>query len=99
MKHFLLLAVITAVLALPALAQPQSTFNTSLTLAPADAQSSGSGAGGDEQAKAAELARKLQNPVAALISVPIQNNWDFGIVGLTRFDGHLGGAVRIGVLV
>lgn len=33
----------------------------------------------DEQARAAELARKLQNPVAALISVPVQNNWDFGI--------------------
>jgi len=27
----------------------------------------------------AELAKKLNNPVAALISVPIQNNWDFGI--------------------
>jgi len=27
----------------------------------------------------AELARELQNPVANLISVPIQNNWDFGI--------------------
>jgi hypothetical protein len=25
------------------------------------------------------LALKLQNPVASLISVPIQNNWDFGI--------------------
>lgn len=33
----------------------------------------------DEKAKAAELAMKLQNPVASLISVPIQNNWDFGI--------------------
>jgi hypothetical protein len=33
----------------------------------------------DEKAKAAELAKKLQNPVASLISVPIQNNWDFGI--------------------
>jgi hypothetical protein len=33
----------------------------------------------DEKAKAAELAKKLQNPVANLISVPIQNNWDFGI--------------------
>lgn len=32
----------------------------------------------DDKAKAAELAKKLQNPVAALISVPIQNNWDFG---------------------
>ena len=27
----------------------------------------------------AELAKKLQNPVADLISVPMQNNWDFGI--------------------
>jgi hypothetical protein len=27
----------------------------------------------------AELAKKLQNPVASLISVPLQNNWDFGI--------------------
>ncbi|HSJ02648.1 MAG TPA: hypothetical protein VK956_09365 [Verrucomicrobium sp.] len=28
---------------------------------------------------AAELAKKLSNPVASLISVPIQANWDFGI--------------------
>lgn len=27
----------------------------------------------------AELAKQTQNPVAALISVPFQNNWDFGI--------------------
>lgn len=27
----------------------------------------------------AELAKKLVNPVADLISVPLQNNWDFGI--------------------
>lgn len=33
----------------------------------------------DEKDKAAELAMELQNPVASLISVPIQNNWDFGI--------------------
>jgi hypothetical protein len=35
-----------------------------------------SAAGADE---AAELAKKLQNPVASLISVPLQANWDFGI--------------------
>src|SRR5271157_2868944 len=33
----------------------------------------------DKAAAEAELAKKLQNPVANLISVPIQNNWDFGI--------------------
>jgi hypothetical protein len=32
----------------------------------------------DDKDAAAELAKKLQNPVAALISVPLQNNFDFG---------------------
>ncbi len=32
----------------------------------------------DDKAAAAELAKKLSNPVAALISVPFQNNFDFG---------------------
>ena len=32
----------------------------------------------DEKAAAAELAKKLSNPVASLISVPSQNNFDFG---------------------
>jgi hypothetical protein len=34
---------------------------------------------GNADADAAELAKKLQNPVASLVSVPIQNNWDTGI--------------------
>lgn len=34
---------------------------------------------GTAEASAGELAKKLQNPVANLVSVPIQNNWDFGI--------------------
>ena len=33
-------------------------------------------AGGDQ---AAELAKQLQNPVASLISVPFQNNFDFNL--------------------
>jgi hypothetical protein len=31
-----------------------------------------------DAASAAELAKKLQNPIASLISVPLQNNFDFG---------------------
>jgi hypothetical protein len=50
------------------------------TLAPAPAEASGGGGGvGDEAAQNAELVKKTLNPVADLISVPIQNNWDFGI--------------------
>ena len=33
----------------------------------------------EEEASSAELAKKLQNPVADLISLPLQSNWDFGI--------------------
>jgi hypothetical protein len=36
-------------------------------------------ASNDEKAKLAALADKLQNPIANLVSVPIQNRWDFGI--------------------
>ena len=73
-------------------AQNRPVFDASLTLADNDAVA-GSGGGTtneavtpsdegtakDEAAQKAELAKKLQNPVADLISVPIQNNWDFGI--------------------
>jgi hypothetical protein len=33
---------------------------------------------GQEEPSAEELAKKTQNPVADLISVPLQNNWNFG---------------------
>jgi len=56
-------------------AQTESNFYRPLTLAPAEAPP----AGGGEEDQQAELAKKLQNPVADLISVPIQNNFDFGI--------------------
>ena len=76
----ILLALACALAASTAQAQDHLGFDRPLTLAPADATSSSSGgAGDDEKAKAAELAKKLSNPVASLISVPIQNNWDFGI--------------------
>lgn len=74
-----LLAFTCALGASTAIADDQLGFSASLTLAPADASSSaGGGAGDDAKAKAAELAKKLSNPVSALISVPIQNNFDFG---------------------
>ena len=76
----ILLAFGCALAAATAQAQTDSGFYRALTCAPAEATSSGGGeAGGDEKAQEAELAKKLQNPVANLISVPIQNNWDFGI--------------------
>jgi len=33
----------------------------------------------EEADQTAELAKKLQNPIASMISVPLQNNWDFDI--------------------
>lgn len=60
-------------------AQAQLSFRDHpFTLVPAEPETAGAGATheGDSQA---ELAKKLNNPVANLISVPIQNNWDFGI--------------------
>ncbi len=54
----------------------ESQFN----LAPADATSSGGGPGDDEAAKQeAELVKETLNPISSLVSVPFQNDWDFGI--------------------
>jgi len=70
------LACTWALASMTSQAQSISAFDSHLTLAPAEATSSGGGEAGDQEA---ELAKKLNNPVASLISVPIQNNWDFGI--------------------
>jgi hypothetical protein len=73
------LACLCALAAATAQAQNNSAFDSSLTLSANDAASSGGGAGAEAPDEQAELAKKLQNPVADLISVPLQNNWDFGI--------------------
>ena len=68
-----------ALLAAIAQAQDESGFYRPLTLAPADAPASGGGGTDDNvKANAAEMAKKLANPIGALISVPFQNNFDFG---------------------
>lgn len=84
----LLAAALTFACALAATsiqAQDQPVFDGSFTLAANDAVAPVGGgadsatAAGDKANQEAKLAMQLQNPVAALISVPIQNNWDFGL--------------------
>jgi hypothetical protein len=79
-KHLLRAASVAALVATTAVAQSDLGFYRPLTLAPADASSSGGGGAGvdDEKAKAAALAKATLNPVASLISVPLQNNFDWG---------------------
>ena len=66
-----------ALIAAPAAPAQETPPGRPTTVAP-DAPAGG-GAATDEAAQAADIAKKLSNPVAALISVPLQNNWDYGI--------------------
>src|SRR5450755_2629338 len=75
-KQSMMIALLAASLALPAFAQSISDKTQPLSLAPTTDTST---AADDKAAQEAELAKKLQNRVASLVSVPIQNNWDFGI--------------------
>ena len=80
-QNFLAAALVGALVSSTAHAQNNSAFDDSFTLAANDAVTTGGGGAASDAAQnqQGELAKKLQNPVAALISVPIQNNWDFGI--------------------
>jgi len=81
-------ALVGALAATMAQAQTDSPFYRPLTLAAAESATGGSGGGdgaaepaaggGGDAENEAKLAMQLQNPVASLISVPIQNNFDFG---------------------
>jgi hypothetical protein len=63
--------------------QTDSGIYRPLTLAPADANSSGGGGAGDETAREAELAKQSLNPVADLTIVPIQDSSLQPLVGYT----------------
>lgn len=79
MKTLTLACLTAASLARPALAQIDRGYYRPLPLALAPAEAAGGGGAADDKAAAEELAKKLQNPVASLISVPLQFNVDFGI--------------------
>jgi hypothetical protein len=74
------LTLVCALTATTALSQSALTPSRPLTLAPADTTSSSGGGAGvdDERAKAAALAKATLNPIASLISLPLQNNFDWG---------------------
>jgi len=80
-QGFIAAALVGALGASTSAAQIESGSYHQLVRAPADtASGSGGGSSGEDvKDQEAELAKKLNNPVASLISVPIQNNWDFGI--------------------
>jgi hypothetical protein len=79
-KHLPRASLVVALAATTAVAQSDLGFYRPLTLAPADATSSGGGGAevDDERAKAEALAKATQNPVASLISLPLQKQLRLG---------------------
>jgi hypothetical protein len=77
-SKFTPLVAVCALLASIAWAQ-ESNSALPRTVAPAGAAtSSPSGGGNNGNDQSVEMAKKLANPIGALISVPFQNNFDFG---------------------
>ena len=97
--NLILVACACALVSVTAQGQDHPGPGTRLTLVPADASSAGGGASEDEKDNQAELAKKLNNPVANLISVPIQNNWDFGIgpANAMRYTANIQPVIPISV--
>ncbi|MBI5503502.1 MAG: transporter [Deltaproteobacteria bacterium] len=80
MKARIVLLALAGTLAVTAAqAQNPADSDHSVSLAPADAATSSASDVREEGSSQAKLAKKLQNPISNLISVPIQSNWDFGI--------------------
>ena len=63
----------------PAATDSRRPFAHAPLPAPAAAESGGGGAAADSGASQEALAKAAQNPVANLISIPFQNNFNFGI--------------------
>jgi hypothetical protein len=62
-----------------ALDSNQNAFYRPLTLALAPDEAGGGGGGAEEGESQEALAKAAQNPVAKMISVPFQNNFNFGV--------------------
>jgi hypothetical protein len=75
----LALAGLVAVLALQAQPDSEHGYYRPLSLAPAEPGPAGGGGGSSDAESTEALAKAAQNPVAKLISVPFQNNFNFGI--------------------
>jgi len=69
-------------------ANNQLAFYHPLTLAPTEAEPTG-GEGGKSDESNEALAKEAQNPVAKLISIPFQNNFNFGADWQLRFQFQL----------
>ncbi len=81
-QNLLAVALVCALGLTPVQAQTESALYRPLSLTLAPAETTGAGNAGDSGSDAESreaLAKAAQNPVAKLISVPFQNNFNFGV--------------------
>jgi hypothetical protein len=91
--NLLAAALICALASSTSNAQDKTAFDGSFTLADNDAASAGGGgadvdSAADAEAQQEALAKAAQNPVAKMISLPFQNNFNFdvGPIGVTQWN-------------